>query len=88
MTGKLSSETLRSWHELYQDALLEMDVRKLPLRIQEARRALVLRSREVFSVSPHGDEAEAIEAAMYGLNALESCVRLKTKDRRHIPKTA
>ena len=84
----MGDEDVRSWHTLYKAALAEKDVQKLSLRIQEARRAVVLRSRELFfSASPDSDdEAEAIEAAMYGLNALESCVKLKTKDRRRFPR--
>jgi hypothetical protein len=52
MAGKLDVDTLRSWRKLYRAALTETDVQKLPLRIEEARRALILRSRELFSTSP------------------------------------
>jgi hypothetical protein len=76
-------ETLRGWRTLYKAALAETDVQKLPLRIEEARRALILRSRELFSTSPNYDaESEAIEDAMYALKALEDCLKLNTKDRR------
>jgi hypothetical protein len=34
------AETLRSWRGLYKAALFETDASKLPLRIEEARRAL------------------------------------------------
>lgn len=85
----MGDETFRSWQALYKAALAETDMQKLPSRIQEARRAVVLRSRELFTVLPdHDDEAEAIEAARYGLNALESCVKLKTGDRRRMPRSA
>ena len=85
----MDSEPFGTWRELYKAALAETDTQKLPERIQEARRAVVLRSREIFSVSPHHhDEVEAIEAAMYGLNALESCVKLKTGDRCRMPRSA
>ena len=50
-----SAETLRSWRGLYKAALFETDESKLPLRIEEARRALVLRSRELFVTSPNHD---------------------------------
>jgi hypothetical protein len=74
---------------LYKAALTETDVQKLPTRIEEARRALVARSRELFSTSPnYGGESEAIEDAMYALKALENCMRLKTKDRRRRPRVA
>ena len=56
------AETLRSWRGLYKAALFETDASKLPLRIEEARRALVSRSRELFATSPNYDgEVEAIE---------------------------
>jgi hypothetical protein len=63
--GNQSAETLRSWCGLYRAALFETDASKLPLRIEEARRALVFRSRELFAASPCDDgETEAIENAL------------------------
>jgi hypothetical protein len=53
MGAEHSAETLRSWWGLYKAALFESDESKLPLRIEEARRALVLRSRELFVTSPN-----------------------------------
>lgn len=79
-----SAEPFRNWRGLYKAALFETDTSKLSSRIEEARRALVLRSRELFATSPnYDDEAEAIENAFYALQALESCLRSNTKDRRH-----
>ena len=76
-------EPLQGWRTLYRAALAETDVQKLPLRIEEARRALILRSRELFSTSPNYDaESEAVEDAMHALKALEDCLKLNTKDRR------
>jgi hypothetical protein len=78
-----SGEVLRDWHELYRAALFETDMSKLTARIEEARKALILRSRELFATSPNYDgETEAIENALYALQALESCLRSNTKDRR------
>ena len=89
MTGKLSSEKLGSWQALYKAALFETDAQKLGSRIEEARRALVLRSRDLFSLPPNCDgEAEAIDDAMYALTALQSCLQLNTKDRRRNARTA
>ncbi len=85
----VDSETLRSWHTLYKAALAETDVQKLPLRIEEARRALLLRSQELVSASPNFDGArEAIDDAMYSLTALEHCLQLNTKDRRRTTRIA
>jgi len=79
-----SAEILRNWRRLYKAALFESDASKLPLRIEEARRALVFRSRELFASSPNYDgETEAIENALYALQGLENCLRSNTKDRRH-----
>lgn len=83
------SEDLRNWRGLYQAALFETDPSKIPSRIEEARRALVFRSRELFKTSPNYDgETEAIETALYALQALENCLRLNTKDRRRAPRMA
>ena len=89
MGANQCDEALRSWHGLYIAALCETDASKLPLRIEEARRALASRSRELFATSPNCDgEVEAIEDALYALHALESCMKLHTKDRRHAPRAS
>ena len=78
-----SAEDLRNWRGLYKAALFETDTSKIPSRIGEARRALVSRSRELFETSPNYDgETEAIEKALYALQALENCLKANTKDRR------
>jgi len=87
--GNQTGEALRSWRGLNNAALFETDASKLPLRIEEARRAIVFRSRELFAASPsYDDETEAIENALYALHALENCLRLNTKDRRHAPRAS
>jgi hypothetical protein len=89
MSGIQSAETLRSWRGLYRAALSETDASKLPLRIEEARRALVSRSRELFATSPNYDgEVEGIEDALYALHALENSMKLDTKDRRRAPRAS
>ena len=82
-----SVETLWNWRGLYQAALFETDTSKIPACIEEARRAIVLRSRELFETSPNYDgETEAIETALYALQALENCLRSNTRDRRLAPR--
>lgn len=82
-----TAETLRNWRGLYKAALFETDASKMASRIEEARRALVFRSRELFETSPNYDgETEAIENAFYALQALENCLRSNTRDRRHAPR--
>jgi len=84
-----SAETLRSWRALYTAALFETDTCKLPWRMEEARKALIFRSRELFKTSPNYDgETEAIETALYALQALENCLKLNTRDRRRAPRLA
>ena len=82
-----SAEELRNWRALYKAALFETDSSKLAGRIEEARKALMVRSRELFETSPNYDgETEAIENALYALQALENCLKSNTKDRRHAPR--
>lgn len=82
-----STEALRNWRALYKAALFETDASKIPSRIDEARRALVVRSRELFGTSPNDEgETEVVEAALYALQALENCLRSNTKDRRQAPR--
>ena len=82
-----TAETLRNWRGLYKAALFETDTSKIPSRIEEARRALIFRSRELFKTSPNYDgETEAIETALYALQALENCLKSNTKDRRLAPR--
>ena len=79
----------RNWRRLYKAALFETDPSKLPWRIEEARKALIFRSRELFRTSPNYDgETEAIEDALYALQALENCLRSNTTDRRHAPRAS
>ncbi len=83
MRGNLPLVDLQSWRKSYRAALFEKDTQKLPLRIHEARSALVVRSRELLATSPnYSDEAEAVDDALYALKALEDCLKLNTKDRR------
>ena len=87
MTASVSTGS-QNWRELYRAALFEIDEKKLPSRIAEAERALVLRERELFPMSSDNiDEALAVNNALYALHALRSCLdensscRLKTKAR-------
>jgi hypothetical protein len=60
------AEDPRNWRRLYKAALFETDTSKLPWRIEEARKALIFRSRELFKTSLNYDgETESIEDALY-----------------------
>jgi hypothetical protein len=89
MISNSCNETLQPWRTSYKAALAETDVQRLTSRIEEARKALVVRSRELFSGSANYDsDSEAIHDAMYALKALENCLQLNTKDRRQTSRTA
>lgn len=67
----------RDWRQLYRAALAEIDKTKLPERIAEAEKAIVLRARELFHgrgdrSSDNGEETGALDQVMYSLHALRS----------------
>jgi len=75
MNTAVSSEfsESRSWRELYQAAILELDATKLPHRIAEAEAIIVERARELFHKT--GDNIEEqwkLDDAMRALRALRS----------------
>ena len=73
----------KGWRSLYVAALFESDTVKLPERIAEAEQALVLRARELFHATGDNiEEEEALDNAMYSLNALRgayNCRRSTTE---------
>ncbi len=79
MNGFTTSSTCPSWRDLYKAALFEVDRGKLPQRIHEARAAVVMRGRELFDCADkHVEEAEDLEDALYALQALSSCLKMRT----------
>ena len=72
-TGIPRSPDSRYWRQLYRAALSEIDKSKLPERIAEAEKAVVLRARELFQAAgDNGEETEALDHALYALHALRS----------------
>jgi hypothetical protein len=65
-----------SWKDLYQAAILERDLNKLPERIAEAETVITLRARELFD-APENDaeEGESLDDAMCILHALTSSLK-------------
>jgi hypothetical protein len=64
-TGISKSPDSRYWRQLYRAALSEIDKSKLPERIAEAERAVVLRARELFQAAgDNGEETEALDDVM------------------------
>ncbi len=69
----------RHWREVYQAALYEVDTDKIPRRIAEAEKAVVLRARELFQeAGDNGQETEALDDVMYALHALESNPQMRS----------
>lgn len=67
------SRQARTWAELYRIALLESDHTKLPSRIEEARRAIQCRARELwYAGSPETRERRDLDAALRFLHLLRS----------------
>jgi hypothetical protein len=76
MQALLRYKNAKVWRELYVAALFESDHAKITDRIAEAERALVVRARELFHESGDNiEEAEALDNAMYSLNALRNVYR-------------
>ena len=72
-TGICKSPDSRYWRALYKAALSEIGKNKLPERIAEAEKAVVLRARELFQAAgDNGEETEALDDVMYALHALRS----------------
>ena len=75
-TATCRSLYTQSWKELYQAAIHEPDMNKLPARITEAESALVIRMRELFYESDDRfGEVESIEDALSILHALRSSLK-------------
>jgi hypothetical protein len=65
---------VQPWRELYTAALFETDRDRIPTRIAEAEKAIIARSRELFSAgSDTIEEDQALDDALYALKALQSC---------------
>ncbi|MGA7291466.1 MAG: hypothetical protein WBW53_15935 [Terriglobales bacterium] len=69
---------VHSWRALYRAALFETDRTKLPERISNAEHAIVVRGRQLFGSCTDDMEDQALDDALYGLRALESCLGLNT----------
>jgi len=80
MTGS-ASVSGQNWRELHRAALFESDDRILPSRLAEAEKAFILRERELFQMSDDNvEEKEAVNDALYTLQALRSCLEFRTRN--------
>jgi hypothetical protein len=63
----------KTWPELYRKALLESDRSRLPARIEEARKAIQHRARELwYAGSPETRERRDLDAAVHFLGLLRT----------------
>ena len=75
-TGICKGLDTRSWKDLYQAAMFEPDLNKLPERIADAETALVMRRRELSTTSDDRfEEKESLDDAMCILHALRSSLK-------------
>jgi len=86
--GTLGLAELRpspAWRSLYVAALFEKDPGRVTERITQARQALVVRARELFSSNGnHVQEQNAIDEALIALCALERCTNHASTQRQQI----
>jgi hypothetical protein len=69
---------LQNWRELYNAALFETDESRILARIADAKGAIVVRARELFSVGADTvEEDQALDDALYALRALQSCLKFR-----------
>jgi hypothetical protein len=75
-TGACQRLDAQSWKDLYQAAMCESDMNRLPERIAEAETALAMRARELFYTSEDRfEEEESLDDAMCVLHALRSSLK-------------
>jgi hypothetical protein len=75
-TGVRKGLDIQSWKDLYQAAMCESDLNKLPERIADAETALVMRRQELYSISDDRfEEKESLDDAMCILHALRSSLK-------------
>lgn len=61
----------KPWFEVYKAAMLELDPRKLPVRIVAAKEEIQLRLKGIQGDTDHHAERQQIEDAMSNLRTLE-----------------
>ena len=75
-TGICKGLDARSWKDLYQAAMCESDLNKLPERIANAETALVMRTRELsYTSGDKFEEKDSLDDALCILHALRSSLK-------------
>jgi hypothetical protein len=68
-----------NWRELYRAAILELDESKISQQFVEAQKAVIERVKELFQEDGESSgEKQALDDAMYFLQALRSTLRFNT----------
>lgn len=83
MTNRQTATQFASsaWRELYKAALFETDRSKIPNRIEQAERAIIMRARQLFgSATDTIEEDQALDDALYALRALHHCLGTNEND--------
>jgi hypothetical protein len=76
----------RVWPQLYKAALFGWTPTKFQTELLKPKRALVSRARELFhSAGDNIEEEQAVNDAMYALNALRSALRGRPKAKNAPP---
>jgi hypothetical protein len=65
----------QSWKDLYQAAISESDLNKLPGRINDAESAIVIRREMFYAVGDDAEEGESLDDAICILHALRSSLK-------------
>ena len=85
-TAVCKARDAESWKDLYQAAILEPDLSKLPERIATAEVALTVRARELFYPAADGaEEAESLDDAMCILHALRNSLKHRPQSSVELP---
>jgi hypothetical protein len=68
----------KKWRELYTAALFETEKERIPERIADAEKAIMIRARELFAAGTDTiEEDQALDDALYALRALQSCLNFR-----------
>ena len=75
----LSSADVSLWRALYLGAIFERDRTKIPDRIREAARALMLREHELCTAQKDWVERESVITALHCLEAFRHCLQIPSE---------
>lgn len=78
LPGGNSSSSAADWRELYQSALLEFDIGKLPECVDRARQAILDRSAEIIAESAE-EEHRALDDALRALHVLDMEIKKRNE---------